>query len=468
MTPATPPPSPAIAVERQVAPAARPDPLLAQQGFLAQIGWTPPDPAGRRPLVAVLDTGIDASDPDLAGVVLTGAVRSFVPGIAGGAADPEGHGTHVAAIIGARAGNGVGGAGVAAARILPVTIADGDGNTTPSALVQGLRYASARGARVINISFGGRGYSRAEQDAIDAAVRAGALIVVAAGNDGGASGGPEYPGAYRQVLTVGAVGRTGRALALSERGPQVAIAAPGKGIASVPPRALPGIAAVGLVRKTGTSMAAAIVSGAAARLFALHPRWSAQQVRAALLVTARDVPPAGPDVSTGAGVLDLAAALAAPAPPPEDPEPNDDTVLAQGTPAILTATRASAVVPGRTGSLSDPRDGFRVELRAGERLTAQLRATGTTGADLDLALWLPGTPAGRRGPAFGRTWLAASSLGPTADERIDVVAPTTGMFTLEVQGLRGESPYVLSVQRGATSAVQAFRRTAGQSRMGSG
>ncbi len=416
MTPAAPPPPPAIVAEQPVATASRPDPLLGQQGFLTQIGWTAPAARGRRPLVAVLDTGVDASDPDLAGVVLTGAARSFVDGTAAGT-DPDGHGTSVAGIIAARTGNGVGGAGVAAARILPVTIADADGRTTPAALVKGLRYATARGARVINISFGGRGYSAAEQRAIDDAVRAGALVVVAAGNDGGSAGGPAYPGAYRQVLTVGALGPGGRALALSERGPQVAIAAPGKNIASIPPRALPGIAAAGLVRRTGTSMAAAIVSGAAARIIARHPRWSAQQVRAVLRETARDVPPAGDDLSTGAGALDLRAALAAPAPPVEDPEPNDDTVLAAGTPAIRVGA-APRVLLGRTGSTSDPRDGFPVVLAAGESISVQLRPTGTTGADLDLALWLPGTPAGRRGALFGRTWLAASSLGPGADERL--------------------------------------------------
>ena len=232
----------------------------------------------------------------------------------------------------------------------------------------------------------------------------------------------------------------------------MAIAAPGKDVASIPPRSLPGIASVGLVKRTGTSMAAAVVSGAAARLMARHPRWTAQQVRTTLLDTARDVPPAGIDASTGAGALDLTAALAAPTPPPEDPEPNDDTVLAAKTPRLLASAGRPVVVQGRTGSTSDPRDGFPVVLAAGERLSARLRATGATGADLDLALWLPGTPAGRRGPLFGRTWLAASSLGPTANERIDTVAPTSGTYILEVQGLRGESPYGLTVQHGDASA----------------
>ncbi len=202
--PAALPPPMAAHIERPAAVRAGSDPLLAGQSHLPQIGWTPPPQTGPRPLVAVLDTGVDATAPDLAGVVLTGAGRSFVPESPDPGADPSGHGTHVAGIIGAVTGNGVGGAGVASARILPVTVADAQGDTTASALVRGLAYASSRGARVINISFGGRGFSKAEQDAIDAATRRGALVVAAAGNTGG-SAAPDYPGAYRQVLDVGAL-----------------------------------------------------------------------------------------------------------------------------------------------------------------------------------------------------------------------------------------------------------------------
>ena len=78
--------------------------------------------------------------------------------------DASGHGTPVAGFVAATTGTGLGGAGVARARILPVTIADASGRATTSALVRGIRYATARGARVVNISFGGQGFSKIEQD----------------------------------------------------------------------------------------------------------------------------------------------------------------------------------------------------------------------------------------------------------------------------------------------------------------
>ena len=438
------------------------DPLTGRQGFLGRIGWTPPPPGGRRPLVAVLDTGIDASDPDLAGAVVRSAGRSFVPGSPDPLTDPDGHGTHVAGIIAATSGNGIGGSGVADARIIPVTIADADGRTTTSALVRGLRYASARGARVINISFGGRGFSQAEQDAIDHAARRGALVVAAVGNSGGRAGGPDYPAAYRQVLAVAALGDDGRALGISARGDQVALAAPGGLIASTgPPRARRG---GGLVVRTGTSMAAAIVTGAAARLIARRPGLRAQQVRALLESTARDVPPSGADSATGAGALDLAAALAARAPFAGDPEPNDDIALAAGTRPMLTAAGPDrAARRGRTGSLSDPRDVHRVVLRAGDPVTITLRGLSSAPRDLDLVLWRPGTPSGATGAEAARRWLVGASLGPRADERIAVTATLAGAHWVEVRGVRGgESAagaaavdYALTVERAVTSPAAA-------------
>ncbi|MGD9572102.1 MAG: S8 family serine peptidase [Thermoleophilia bacterium] len=481
MTPAQQPPPPAPPVLDRPGPAtpARAadalDPLTGRQGFLPRINWTPPAPGGRRPVVAVLDTGVDPSHPDLAGVVMTGAGRSFVPSSPDPTVDPEGHGTHVAGIIAATSGNGVGGSGIANARILPVTIADAQGRTTTTALVRGLRYASARGARVINISFGGRGFSRLEQEAIDLATRRGALVVAAVGNSGGQGGGPGYPGAYRQVLAVAALSADGRALGISERGAQVALAAPGSAIASTGPRRRGGAPPAGLTQRTGTSMAAAVVTGVAARVIAQRPGLGAQQVRALLEETAQDVPPSGLDTATGAGSVDLAAALAARPPAPADPEPNDDFGLALATKPLLRATGpSSAARSGRTGSWADPRDIHRVALREGDRVTITLAPSGEATGDLDLALWRPGTPAGARGAAAARSWLVAASLGPQAQERITAVATTTGVHLVEVRGVRGGESgsgrgaiaYTLTVNRGVTAAERDYPAAPDTDRMG--
>ena len=140
-------------------------------------------------------------------------------------------------------------------------------------------------------------------------------------------------------------------------------------------------------------------------------------MRALLEATARDVPPGGVDSASGAGALDLAAALAAPPPPPEDPEPNDDTAQAARSRAPLRrAGPHPRAVTGRSGSRSDPRDGFRVVLRAGDGLTPGSPGSGPSSADLDLALWRPGTPA--RPAARVRPGLAVGGVaGPVSDER---------------------------------------------------
>jgi hypothetical protein len=396
---------------------------------------------------------VDARALDLDGRVVAARARSFVRGSPDPMEDQEGHGTHVAGIIGAITDNGEGGSGVAAARILPVKIADRTGEASTSSLVRGLRYAVARGARVVNVSFGGAGYSPLEQEAVEDAVRAGVLVVAAAGNSGRAGSPPEYPGAYRHVLAVAAVDGRGAVLPASTRGPQVALAAPGQAILSTAPPGFPGPAPGAAVR-TGTSMATGVAAGAAARLLAERPGLRPAQVRALLTSTARDVGPRGRDDATGAGVLDLAAALHAPEPEDDGPEPNDDPLLAGRTRPLLPAgpggmapAVATAFTAGSVDAGSDPRDGFRVVLGLGDRLVARL--TGPAETDLDLALWRPGTPGRRPNAAFARQWLAAVSFGPGSQETLVYTAPLPGVYTLEVQtGRTGAGRYAVEVERG--------------------
>jgi subtilisin family serine protease len=431
---------PAVATaepDRQRTRLAEGDPLLARQPYLQQIRWTPA--AGvRRPLVAVLDTGVDGSVPDLRGQIAPGA-RSFVDDAP--LVDRSGHGTHVAGLIAAATRNGIGIAGVANARILVVKVADAQWRATTSTLVRGIRYAVSRHAKIINVSFGGSGFSRLEQDAILDARRAGALVIAAAGNSGRAGSPIEYPGAYRHVLAVGAVRPDGGPIIDSTRGPQVAIAAPGKRILSTARHGR-------FERRTGTSMATAIVSGAAARLLAQRPGIDASQVRALLLSTARDVGPAGRDDATGWGVLDLAAALAAPTPGRDSPEPNDDPALARSTPEPLPGSApGAATLRGTIEEWADPKDDYRVALEQGD--TLELTAQAAPGSDVDLLIWRPGAPAFRAGGDYTRRWLAAASLGPGETETLTFVAAQTGVHTVEVKAAAGRGRYRLAIVRKA-------------------
>jgi subtilisin family serine protease len=442
-----PPPPPAIVV----VPAPKRtsgDPLRVDQPHLTSVGWTPPTASpGAVPLVAVLDTGVAGDTPDLQRVLDTRFARSFAPGSRDPLIDAEGHGTHVAGIIAASSDNGVGISGVSAARILSVKIADSTGQVTTSALVRGIRYAVARKARVINISIEGGGFSRLEQDAIDDAVGRGALVVVAAGNSGARGNRPEFPGAYQHVLAVSATNDAGVPLASSTQGPQVALAAPGENILST----LPG-GAYG--RLSGSSMAAAVVSGVAARVWAARPDLDRSQIEALLVASAHDVGAPGIDIATGAGVVDLPAALTAPAPTVDPAEPNNDPRRAARQPPLaggvgpVATSAVGRVVVGR-----DPRDDYRVRLAEGDHLTLTLTAPPGTTADLDLKLWRPRTPGFRTGSAFARLWLAAASLGRTSNETLEIVAQFPGVYTVEVGAARGGTDYRLRARREPAAAV---------------
>jgi subtilisin family serine protease len=388
-------------------------------------------------VVAVLDTGADGQSPDLRGAILANRARSFVDDAP--LTDTSGHGTHVAGLIAATAGNGIGGAGVANARLVIIKIANAQGQASTATMVRGIRAATASGAKVINVSFGGSGFSQLEQNAIMDARQAGALVVAAAGNSGQLDNGLEYPGAYRHVLTVAATRSDGQAIVESTHGPQVAIAAPGRRVLSTAPKG-------GFARRTGTSMATGIVSGVAARVFARRPGIDASQVRAILLSSAFDVGASGRDDATGWGRVDLAAALATLPPAKDGSEPNDDAALAKRWPPLLPGSAAGEqIVEGTVEQYADARDDLRIDLAVGDAL--QLEATGTGGIDPDLVVWKPGAPAFTPGAEYVRDWLAATALGPGATETLKFTAVQAGVHTIEVQAAEGRGAYRLIVRR---------------------
>ena len=412
------------------------EPLRADQTYLDQIRWTPQS-GTRRPLVAILDTGVDGRHRDLDAQIVPRWARSFVD--ESPLVDRSGHGTHIAGIVAAEAGNGFGGVGVADARLLIVKVADGRGRATTSAVVRGIQYAVERRAKVINLSLGGDGFSRAEQRAILDARRAGVLVVAAAGNTGRQESRREYPGAYAHVLAVAAVRSDNAPIADSTRGPQVAIAAPGKKIVSTWPKDRFGA-------QTGTSVATAIVTGAAARLLSQRPKLDASQVREMLLRGAHDVDQPGPDDATGWGVLDLSDALTIAPPKPDRQEPDDDAELARALPALLGGPGATAAsVEGTVERWADRTDDYRLTLAPGDSL--QIDAEGPEDVDLDLVIWRPGAPAFTPGPAYARDWLAATALGPGPTESLTYTATKAGEYTIEVAAAAGRGRYTLNVRR---------------------
>jgi thermitase len=208
-------------------------------------------------LVAVLDTGIDQSHEDLGGKVVAEVNFTDSPT----PHDIYGHGTHIAGIISANSNNGVGISGVAPeCRLMNIKIADDKGKCQPSALAEGIVWASDNGANVINISVGFREPSPELANAIDYAWKRGAVLTVAAGNYGTEC--PIYPAYYENCIAVAATRQDSTLAPLSNYGSWVDVAAPGFNIYSTLPDN-------GYDYKTGTSFATAYVSGLAALLFSL-------------------------------------------------------------------------------------------------------------------------------------------------------------------------------------------------------
>ena len=234
------------------------------QWALPQVGWDQlygsVTPTGNA-TVAILDTGVDASHPDLDGVLVPGA--SILAG-SSWSSDPNGHGTWMAGIVGAEVDNdwGMAGVGYAGVSVMPVVVLGADGTGQDSDIIAGVVYAADHGADVILMAFSNPGYSPALQAALDYAWSRGAVLVSAVGNDGVAS--VTYPAGDRGVIGVAATDQTDALAGFSNYGPAAFLAAPGVDIQASEP---------GGTRATisGTSAAAAHVAGAAALLAALDP-----------------------------------------------------------------------------------------------------------------------------------------------------------------------------------------------------
>jgi hypothetical protein len=251
---------------------------------------------GSHVLVAVIDSGIDTSHPEIDGQIADSLDTLDTIDTA------HSHGTAMAGAIIAHARL----SGTApAARILAVRAFDGSGAAaegTTLSILRGLDWAVARGARIVNMSFAGPNDPEIARG-LAAAARKGVLLVAAAGNLGPKSP-PLFPAADPNVLAVTAIDAENQLLPVASRGKHIAVAAPGVDILAPAPGG-------GYQVSTGTSIAAAEISGVAALLLELQPALKPDALRKILLSTATDLGPKGRDDQFGAGLADANRAILA-------------------------------------------------------------------------------------------------------------------------------------------------------------
>lgn len=363
------------------------DPYFGLQTDLAPIGvaaaWSRTTGAPGV-VVAVLDTGIDASNPEFAGRLVPGynALTGFAdgPGDFGPTADDAGHGTHVSGTIAASANNATGIAGIAPnVSIMPIKVLSADGEGDFGGLVAGMNWAIGHGARIITMSLGGTlepAAAASLQGTFDAAHSAGAIVIAASGNDGTTI--DEYPCSFTYVICVGSTTNDGTAVSsFSTRTSALALVAPGERIAST----LPG---GGYGYGSGTSMATPHVTGAVALLRSVRPTLTPDEAFASLTQSAKALVSGGHNSESGYGLLQVGAALdlvsggtvptstpsptASPSPsasPSPTPDPNaSPTPSASPTPdpGIGPVPAPELIVPAVNAS--SPRNGARSVARS--------------------------------------------------------------------------------------------------------
>ncbi|WP_306333370.1 type VII secretion-associated serine protease mycosin [Streptomyces sp. KL118A] len=265
---------------------------------------------GRGIRVAVIDTGVDDKNPQLAGAVNARAGRDYLT--KGKGADPTkdevGHGTKVAGIIAARPQEGTGFVGIApASTIIPIRQNDAENSGDSDSMAKAIDHAVAEGADVINISQDTTkplsrtsALAKAVRDALDAKV----VVVASAGNDGlDGKVKNTYPAAFDGVLAVASSDRNNERASFSQPGDFVDVAAPGVDIVSTVPGG-------GQCTDNGTSFSAPFVAGVAALLKSRHPDWSPAQIATRIEQTAeRSIN--GHDNYVGWGVIDPVRAVTA-------------------------------------------------------------------------------------------------------------------------------------------------------------
>lgn len=363
-------------------------------------------------IVAVVDTGVYASHPDLSGKILSGG-WDFV----GNDADPtdeNGHGTAVAGTIAPNANNSVGVVGVAwANQILPVRVLDASGSGSYSSIAQGITYAANHGARIINLSLGGTSSSLTLQDAINYAWSKNCILVAAAGNNGNST--PVYPAACSNVVSVAATDSSDAHTSWSSYGSYVDMCAPGDSIVTLD-------GSNGYASWSGTSFSTPVTSGVLALMASANSQLSNSQLVDVLLKNCDDLGATGKDVYYGAGRVNALRAVSA----------AKTYVVADTTaPTVkITSPFNKSTISGTASvsvSASDSVGVTRVELYVDSKLVTQ-STTATTVFSLNTLTYTNGTHTilTKAYDAAGNT--GSASISVTIKNTVpDTIAPTTAI-----------------------------------------
>ena len=306
---------------------------------------------GENVKVAILDTGIARNHPDLKDAIVETAdfMRS-----ASGVSDRVGHGTHVAGTVAARRNN-TGCVGVApAAKLYIAKVLGDEGYGTIEAIENGIAWAIEKKVHIVSLSLGAPQGSARLEAIINEAVRAGIIILAAAGNEGPGLNTIGYPAMYPGCISVASVGRNRQVSRFSSRGGKLDIAAPGENITSCYPEN-------GLATMSGTSMATPFVTGVVSLLIGYALTRSSptplneKSIRNILRNTATDAGRPGVDTDYGFGIVNPTAALAATKklfespvtpPPPVDPVPTDPAKRTVFTIADFTVSGLAKLAAG--------------------------------------------------------------------------------------------------------------------------
>ncbi|BBH63811.1 hypothetical protein ACTI_04960 [Actinoplanes sp. OR16] len=426
------------------------DPLRSQQWGLSKIkapsAWA--KSTGSGVTVAVIDTGVDAKHPDLAGKVLTG--YDVLKGVAGGTTDPNGHGTHVAGIIGAATGNGVGVSGVAPdAKILPLRVFDSTGAGYMSDVAEAVVWAADHGAGVINMSIGSTTKLAALSDAITYARGKGVTVVAAAGNERQDGNPVSYPAADAGVIAVAATDSADRYAVFSNSGGYVDVAAPGSAIVSTYPTALTG---GDYVAMSGTSMASPQVAGVAALLEAYQPSLTPYAIEQILKSSAVDLGKAGFDNDYGNGRVDAVAALAA---------AGQFVTANVGSRTVTYGTKTSTTFKITSGG----------KALAGASVSACFSVAGGAWKCSSVVTTAAGTYTAIRTavstykarvfvPSTGEFAAASATASYTVKAAVTAVRSKKGVITVKVAGASGQKMSVQRYQNKKWKTVKTFSTTA--------